>query len=326
MFVPPLVVPGAGPAFPCLRAAVSEVLREGFKQRLQSSLGSAYTLERELGGGGMSRVFVAEEARLGRRVVVKVLAPELTEGMNAELRTHLARVGRLSLDAAVSVLRDVARALEYAHAHDVVHRDIKPDNILLAGSAAAVTDFGIAKALYDARAASVAKTATDTLRTGERREAPGSERQPYGGVMPIEMETAMPVESPVEYERIWIEGLNRGDVSVADAVFSPDCVIHITGVAAPLRGLGPWKALVGGLLAAFPDIRFSIEEQFIQGDRVAFRWRVVGTHTGPLGEVPPTGKQVALDGLIVDHLEDGKVRERWEQWDQSLMLQQLGLA
>ena len=136
----------------------------------------------------------------------------------------------------------------------------------------------------------------------------------------------MPVESLVEHQRVWIEALNRGDVSAADTVFSPDCVIHITGVAAPLRGLRPWKELVGGLLAAFPDLQFSVEEQVIQGDRVAFRWHAAGTHTGPLGAAPPTGKAVAIDGIIVDHVEDGKVRERWEQWDQSLMLQQLGFA
>lgn len=136
----------------------------------------------------------------------------------------------------------------------------------------------------------------------------------------------MPVESVAEHERIWIEGLNRGDVSVADAVFAPDCVVHITGVAAPLRGLGPWKELVGGLLAAFPDLRFTIEDQFTQGDRMAFRWRATGTHRGPLGAAPPTGKPVTVDGLIIDRLVDGKVQERWEQWDQSLMLQQLGFA
>lgn len=136
----------------------------------------------------------------------------------------------------------------------------------------------------------------------------------------------MSLDSVAEHERIWVDALNRGDVSVADAVFAPDCVIHITGVAEPLRGIGPWQALVGGLLAAFPDLHFTIEEQFVQGDRVAFRWRAVGTHTGPLGAAPATGKPVALDGLIVDHLVNGKVKERWEQWDQSLMLQQLGFA
>jgi serine/threonine-protein kinase len=179
-------------------------LTSELRDRLQATLGGGYTLERELGGGGMSRVFVAEDERLGRRVVVKVLAPELTEGLSAErferevrlvarlqhpnvvpllaagerdglayytmpyvegesLRARLARGERLSLPAAVSVLRDVARALEYAHGHGFVHRDIKPDNILLSGSAAAVADFGIAKAIHTARTAGNVPTATGTL-------------------------------------------------------------------------------------------------------------------------------------------------------------------
>ncbi|HEX7123505.1 MAG TPA: protein kinase [Gemmatimonadaceae bacterium] len=159
--------------------------------RLQQCLGSAYTLERELAGGGMSRVFVAVETALGRRVVVKVLPPDLAAGVSAErfsrevqvaarlqhphiVPVHSAHVaadvpfytmpfvegetlrGRISrgpipLEEAIRILRDVARALEYAHAHGVVHRDIKPENILLAGNAAVVSDFGIAKAISAAR-------------------------------------------------------------------------------------------------------------------------------------------------------------------------------
>ena len=136
----------------------------------------------------------------------------------------------------------------------------------------------------------------------------------------------MAVESVVEHQRIWFESLNRGDVSAADAVFAPDCVVHITGVAEPLLGVGPWKELISGFLRAFPDLHFTVEDQLVEGDRVSFRWHATGTHTGPLGAAPPTGKTVALDGLIIDLLANGKVRERWEQWDQSLMLQQLGFA
>ncbi len=157
------------------------------RERLLSNLGSGYTFDRELGGGGMSRVFVADDLRLGRRVVVKVLAPDLAAGVSVErfereirlaaslqqanivpllaagdvgglpyytmpfvdgesLRARIAR-GPLPISETVGILRDVARALAYAHRHGVVHRDVKPDNVLLSEGAAVVTDFGIAKAL-----------------------------------------------------------------------------------------------------------------------------------------------------------------------------------
>jgi len=159
---------------------------------LQAALTSAYTIERELSGGGMSRVFVAEERALARRVVVKVLSPDLAAGVSGErfkreilltarlqhphivpvlaagemnglpfytmpfvegdsLRVRLVRTGAMPVAVAVGILRDVARALEFAHEHGVVHRDIKPENILLAGDSATVTDFGISKALDAAR-------------------------------------------------------------------------------------------------------------------------------------------------------------------------------
>jgi tRNA A-37 threonylcarbamoyl transferase component Bud32/tetratricopeptide (TPR) repeat protein len=161
------------------------------RQRVQESLSGTHTIERELGGGGMSRVFVASETRLGRQVVVKVLAPELAAAMSTErfereiqlsaslqqanivpvisagdldglpyytmpfvegesLRARLAK-GPLAIDAAIDVLRDVAKALAYAHERGVVHRDIKPDNILLSGRSAVVADFGIAKAIAAAQ-------------------------------------------------------------------------------------------------------------------------------------------------------------------------------
>lgn len=129
-----------------------------------------------------------------------------------------------------------------------------------------------------------------------------------------------------EYERRWIDGLNRGDLSVADQVFTDDCVIHITGSPEAIRGPAGFIQMLQGMLAAFPDLHFSMEDHVSAGDRVATRWMATGTHTGPLGPVPPTGKRIQIEGLILDRVVDGRVAERWEQWDQPGMMQQLGLA
>jgi steroid delta-isomerase-like uncharacterized protein len=128
------------------------------------------------------------------------------------------------------------------------------------------------------------------------------------------------------YERTWIEGLNRGDVSAADRAFAPDCVIHINGSPEPNLGLSGFKEMIGGLLGAFPDLRITVEDQIVAGDKVATRWTAEGTNTGAFGPVPATGRRIQISGLILDRVVGGKVVERWEQWDQMAMLQQLGLA
>jgi steroid delta-isomerase-like uncharacterized protein len=128
-----------------------------------------------------------------------------------------------------------------------------------------------------------------------------------------------------DFEQRWVDGLNRGDIAVADETFSPECVIHITGSPDPNLSLDGFKQMVSGLLAAFPDLHFTIEDQIVAGDKVSTRWSADGTNTGPFGDVPATGRRVHVDGLILDRLENGRVIERWEQWDQMAMMRQLGL-
>ena len=81
--------------------------------------------------------------------------------------------------------------------------------------------------------------------------------------------------------------------------------------------------MLAGMLAAFSDLHFTMEDQFTVGDRVATRWTAKGTHDGPLGPLDPTGKQVTIEGMIMDHYVDSKIEDRWELWDQAWLLQQL---
>ena len=182
---------------PWIHSAMSADLLD----QLQQTLTGTYVLERELGGGGMSRVFVATETALDRKVVIKVLPLDLGFGVSVDrfkreiqlaaqlqhphilgllsagetngmpyytmpfvdglsLRTRLETFGALPIRETISILRDVAKALAYAHDRGVVHRDIKPDNVLTTSGSAVVTDFGIAKALAAARSGPSAHTLT----------------------------------------------------------------------------------------------------------------------------------------------------------------------
>src|SRR5919197_2386992 len=171
-----------------LAATVSDLL-----DTLRRALADRYAVERELGRGGMTTVFLAEDLKHHRAVAIKVLHQELSAALGSDrflreieivarlqhphilplydsgsaegllyyvmpyvegesLRDRLNREKQLPLDDAVRIATEVAGALAYAHSRGIVHRDVKPENIMLSAGTAVVADFGIARAVTAAGA------------------------------------------------------------------------------------------------------------------------------------------------------------------------------
>jgi serine/threonine-protein kinase len=182
--------PGPGHGLIGWREYVVEVT--DLLDRLEAALGNRYTIERELGQGGMATVFLAADRKHERKVAIKVFRPDLSRDAGEDrflveiattanlrhphilplydsgvaaglwyyvmpyaegetLKDRLRREGPLPVDEALRIAKQVGSALAYAHSRGVIHRDVKPENILLEHDHAVVADFGIAKAMDSAK-------------------------------------------------------------------------------------------------------------------------------------------------------------------------------
>jgi predicted ester cyclase len=131
-------------------------------------------------------------------------------------------------------------------------------------------------------------------------------------------------ENKALFRRTYEELLNRGDLSVADELVSADFINH---EAPPGRNRGPesMRGLVTMLRTAFPDLRFTIEELVAEGEVVAGRLTMSGTHEGPLMGMPPTGRSVRQNHMHFVRFREGKAVEHWGVRDDVGMMQQMGV-
>src|SRR5256712_6719843 len=265
--------------------------------RLQAALGDTYRIEKELGGGGMSRLFLATEASLHRQVVIKLLPPEFTSEVSAarfkqeielaahlqhpnilpvltagarddllfyvmpfvpgeSLRHRLTREGRLPVADAVRILHEIADALAQAHAEGVIHRDIKPENILLLGSHAVLTDFGVARALAESRSGG---RLTDT---GLALGPPGYMSPEQGaGERNVDARADVYALAGVGYERL------AGSPPFAGPTAQAVIAAHLTATPKPLTDVRPEAppevaSAIARALATEPNARLRTAAEF----------------------------------------------------------------
>jgi steroid delta-isomerase-like uncharacterized protein len=124
--------------------------------------------------------------------------------------------------------------------------------------------------------------------------------------------------------RLYEEVFNQRRLALVDELCTTTHVFH--NPPTTLHGREEFKQLLSVYLTAFPDARFTVEDELAEGDRVASRYTFRGTHQGELMGIPPTGKQVTVTGIILNRIAGGKVAEGWLNFDALGMLQQLGVV
>ncbi len=117
--------------------------------------------------------------------------------------------------------------------------------------------------------------------------------------------------------------MNKGKLEVADELIADDFLEHNAPPDLP-SGLAGFKQLLAMIVATFPDISVTVEDTIAEGDKVAARLTVSGTHRGPFWGLPPTGRQVTWTGIDFVSFAGGKLAERWPERDFLGLVQQLG--
>jgi steroid delta-isomerase-like uncharacterized protein len=135
----------------------------------------------------------------------------------------------------------------------------------------------------------------------------------------------MSLKNKAAMRRLFEEAWNEGSAEAAHEILAPDFRGHFLPDGLPQSPEG-FVAYVGAYRAAFPDLHMQVEDMLADGDRVAVRITCRGTHTGPLMDIPPTGKEMELGAMVFARFdENGHYAEGWGEHDKVSLLQQLGV-
>lgn len=133
------------------------------------------------------------------------------------------------------------------------------------------------------------------------------------------MDTGVKDISRRVFEEVW----NDKKVNAVDELMAANYVHHDPQSTIP-SGIAGYKEFVTYYLNAFPDVRFTLEDEISEADTVVTRWTATGTHDGDLSGLPRTGKRFTVTGMTMARVSNGRVVESWSNWDTMGLMQQLG--
>jgi len=144
------------------------------------------------------------------------------------------------------------------------------------------------------------------------------------GEYPPNARFIMTTESNKQVMSRFLEFINTASTALAQELISPDAVFHVPGRADPVKGPEGYLEIIAMMRSGFPDIQWTLEEVIAEGDKIAARFTMRGTHKGPFFGVPATGKVIQVQAMNIYRLSDGKFVEERGQPDLLGLLQQIG--
>src|SRR5215208_1886052 len=129
--------------------------------------------------------------------------------------------------------------------------------------------------------------------------------RPHGHHLPREGSAIMSAETNKLVMGRFTDFINTASEKLADELISPDAIFHVPGRAEPVQGPAGYLAIIGMMRGGFPDIQWTLEEMIAEGDKVAARFTMRGTHRGTFFGVPPTGKSIVVQAVNFYRLSRG---------------------
>jgi len=138
------------------------------------------------------------------------------------------------------------------------------------------------------------------------------------------------MNTPVDLNRAQFEKfltfINTADQSLGEEIIAADVIFHAPTSSEPMRGIEGYMQTLQMMRGGFPDIQWSLQESVAEGDKIAARFTMHGTHTGTFFGIPPSGKEISATAINFYRFSEGKIVEEFGQPDLMGLMKQIGAA